>query len=172
MEMACLMAVESVNEGGGPFGAVLVQIDDETNEVIRYWKSHNRVTQLTDPTAHAEVMAIRSACRSLGIYDLGHIHKEESILSQPGSTSHCELFSSCEPCPMCYSALFWARIPVLYFAATRFDASAPGVGFSDKELYDELAIPYTERKTKVYQCECPTASEAFRLWEISDKKEY
>lgn len=172
IEMACNQACESVKSKGGSFGAVIVQIDDDSNEVLRYWKTNNQVTLNNDPTAHAEIMAIRSACKSLGVFDLGNIRKEDSFLKQEGKTSHCEIFSSCEPCPMCYSAIFWARIPALYFAANRYDASKPGIDFSDKELYDELSIDYRNRKTQVFQCLAKNSLEAFKVWESSDKIDY
>lgn len=172
IELACDTATHSVKNGGGPFGAVIVQIDDETNEVLRYWKTSNQVTKSNDPTAHAEVMAIRSACSSLGVFNLGRIEKKDSELTQTGNTSHCEIFSSCEPCPMCYSAIHWARIPVLYFAATRFDAAQPGISFSDEEIYEELKVPYSSRKTKVYQCSTPNSLNAFNLWKNIEKEAY
>ncbi len=172
IEMACSVALESVKSGGGPFGAIIVQIDDETNEVLRYWPANNLVTESSDPTAHAEVMAIRSACQSLGVFNLGSIIKGDSSLPQQGETSHCEIYSSCEPCPMCYSAIFWARIPSLYFAATQFDAAVPGVNFSDEEIYNELRVPYANRKTRVYQCSAPNSLDAFNLWKNIEKKDY
>lgn len=172
MEMACLAALDSVKANGGPFAAVVVQIDDSTNKVLRYWKSSNQVTKANDPTAHAEVMAVRSACASLGVFNLGEISKAESSLAQAGEYSHCEIYSSCEPCPMCYSAVFWARIPTLYFGATRFDAEAQGVGFSDAEIYSELKKPYTNRKTRVCQCSVPNSLDAFNVWKNSDKIDY
>jgi tRNA(Arg) A34 adenosine deaminase TadA len=167
MEMACLEAVHSVRCGHGPFGAVLVQIDDETNRVLRYWKMHNHVTDLNDPTAHAEVLAIRCACAQLGVFDLGHIERETAKLPQHGAISHCEIYSSCEPCPMCMAAVYWARIPALVFAATRFDAAEPGVDFSDEAIYEELATPYRERSMDVRQASDPHALDAFNLWKRS-----
>ncbi|MGD2142315.1 MAG: nucleoside deaminase, partial [Candidatus Bathyarchaeota archaeon] len=118
IEMACNEAKQSLEMGGGPFGAVLLQIDDETGEVIRLWKDHNHVVEQRDPTAHAEISVIRSACRELGVHLLGRIDKAQSRLPQKGETSHCEIYSSCEPCPMCFSAILWARIPVLVFSAS------------------------------------------------------
>jgi tRNA(Arg) A34 adenosine deaminase TadA len=172
VRMACELALESVKNEGGPFGAVIIQVDDETNEIIRYWKSHNRVTLDNDPTAHAEVMAIRSACRSLGLFKLGEIAKSASKLAQEGKTSHCEIFCSTEPCPMCFSAIFWAHIPVVWFAATRFDADQPGLNFSDAALYKELEKPYPQRLTKVYQCEVDNSLDAFNLWKRSQTIQY
>lgn len=172
MEHSCNMALQSVKSGGGPFGAVMVQVDDRTHKIIRYWEASNRVTEQNDPTAHAEVMAIRSACASLGVYNLGEINKDASNLPQPGKTSHCEIYSSCEPCPMCYSAILWARIPRLYFAATRYDAAVPGVEFSDEEIYEELKVPYSERNIQVQQCHVPNSLDAFNLWKNSEKQAY
>jgi tRNA(Arg) A34 adenosine deaminase TadA len=172
MKLACDAATESVKSGGGPFGAVILQIDKETNRIIRYWKTNNQVTQTNDPTAHAEVNAIRSACKSLGVFNLGVIKKSESLLEQPGEFSYCVIYSSTEPCPMCYSAIHWARIPALLFAATRFDAGAEGIGFSDEEIYRELALPYPERKTKVCKCSVDNSVDAFELWKRVDKIEY
>ena len=173
MEMACEEGSISAQYGGGPFGAVIVQIDDETGEVIRYWRNHNHVTEWNDPTAHAEVTTIRAACKELGVFDLGVIHKNESKLPQKGATSHCEIYSSAEPCPMCYAAICWARIPVLYFAATRFDAAQQGVDFSDEEIYRDIARPYKDRQmVKVYQCTCPNSLDAFNYWKRSKKIEY
>lgn len=169
MQLACDTARNSVEAKGGPFGAIILQIDKETNQIIRYWKNHNQVTLINDPTAHAEVMVIRSACKSLGVFNLGEIKQEDSLLDQPGKISYCILYSSTEPCPMCYSAICWANIPVLLFAATRFDAAAEGVNFSDEEIYDELAKPYPKRKTKVYQCTTDNSLDAFNLWKRSNK---
>jgi guanine deaminase len=163
--MACEEAKKSVEEGGGPFGAVLLQVGDETGTVIRFWRDHNRVTECSDPTAHAEVMVIRAACRELGICDLGNIAGE----TEP---SHCELYSSCEPCPMCYGAVVWARIPILVFSATRADASAPGVGFSDNLIHSEMKKDYQYRSVRVYQATCNNALVAFELWKRSVNQRY
>ncbi len=163
--MACEEAKRSVEAGGGPFGAVLLQVDDETGTVIRLWRDHNRVTEYNDPTAHAEVMVIRAASRELRAHDLGSIAGE-------GETSHCELYSSCEPCPMCYSAIFWARIPVLVFSATRADASDPEVGFSDEEIYNEVQKDYQLRSVCVHRMTCDNTIEAFELWKKSGNPRY
>ena len=172
MRMACDEAKKSVENQGGPFGAVLLQIDVDSNQVVRYWVNHNRVTSINDPTAHAEVMAIRSACHSLGVFNLGHIAKEESLLPQPGATSCCLIYSSSEPCPMCYSAICWANISTLFFAATRFDSSVEGVDFSDEKIYNELSKPYSERTLKAYQCTTDNSLDAFNLWKRSPKTPY
>jgi guanine deaminase len=172
IRMACEEAKASVERGGGPFGAVLVQIDDETNEVIRYWRDGNHVTDQNDPTAHAEISVIRAACHQLGLYTLNSIPRNTAKLPQVGETSHCELYSSCEPCPMCYSAVMWARIPVLVFSATRFDAALPGVDFIDAKIYDELSKRYEERLTRVYVSSCNINLEAFHLWKQSENRKY
>lgn len=172
MNLVCDRARKSVGDMGEPFGALILQIDKETNQIIRYWENHNQVTLINDPTAHAEVMCIRSVCKSLGVYNLGEIRKEDSYLNQPGEISYCIIYSSAEPCPMCYSAICWANIPVLLFAATRYDAAVEGVDFSDKEIYDELVRAYSDRKTKVYQCTTDNSLDAFNLWKNTEKKEY
>ncbi|AUP79520.1 nucleoside deaminase [Flavivirga eckloniae] len=172
IEMACEEAKMSIEEEGGPFGAVIVQIDDDTNEVIRYWRNHNQVTSIGDPTAHAEVMTIRSACASLGVFNLAKIEKEQAKLPQQGKTSHCVIFSSAEPCPMCFSAVSWANIEHLYFSATRYDSAVQGVGFSDEAIYNELSKPYHQRKMKVYQCSAPNSLDAFNTWKVIPHIDY
>ena len=172
MRMACTEAKTSVENGGGPFGAVILQVDDETGQIIRYWRNHNQVTSVNDPTAHAEVMTIRSACRSLGVFNLGQIHRSDSRMEQPGDSSYCLIYSSAEPCPMCYSAICWANLRNLYFAATRFDAAVQGVNFSDEEIYYELSRPYEERKLLVRQCTTGNSLDAFNLWKRSEETHY
>jgi len=172
MRMACTAAKDSIGDKGGPFGAVILQIDDSTNMIIRYWMNHNQVTSTNDPTAHAEIMTIRSACASLGVFNLGCIEKTDSLLSQPGATSHCVIYSSAEPCPMCYSAICWAGLPLLLFGATRFDAAVQGVNFSDEAIYEELSKPYSGRNMKVYQCTVDNSLDAFNLWKRSEKTPY
>lgn len=172
INIACEEAVNSVKQGGGPFGALILQIDSDSGRIIRYWVNHNQVTAANDPTAHAEVMAIRSACKSLGVFNLGEIKKGESLLIQPGESSFCVIYSSGEPCPMCYSAICWSGVKYLYFAATRFDAAVEGLNFSDEEIYNELALPYNERKIAVYRCKTDNSLDAFNLWKIIDKIEY
>lgn len=173
MSLACEAAKEGLAGGGGPFGAVILQIDDESNEVIRYWKNHNHVTKWNDPTAHAEVTTIRAACQQLGVFDLSKINKKDSKLPQPGQTSHCIIYSSAEPCPMCYAAISWARMPQLIFAATRYDSAVQGVAFSDEEIYEEMAKPYSQRvMMKVYQSSTENSLDAFNLWKRSPKTPY
>jgi tRNA(Arg) A34 adenosine deaminase TadA len=172
MQLACQAARESVEEKGGPFAAVILQIDNYSNQILRYWVNYNQVTSALDPTAHAEIMAIRSACATLGVFDLGKIREKEAKLPQPGELSHCVIYSSAEPCPMCYSAICWANIPMLFFAATRFDAAAQGVDFSDEAIYEELAKPYSERFVRVYQCTVDNSLDSFNLWKVSPKVQY
>ena len=170
MKMACAAAADSVRARGGPFGAVLVHIDDETGKVIRHWVDCNHVAEYCDPTAHAEISVIRQACKELGVFNLSNISDEISKLMQPTSLSHCELYSSCEPCPMCYGAIRWAQIPVLTFALTRFDAHVHG--FRDMAIYDELALPFESRQLKINKAEFAEALEAFNLWQASENFRY
>jgi guanine deaminase len=164
IELACDLATESVQKGGGPFGAVILQVDSSTGTALRYWATSNGVTKHADPTAHAEVLAIRSACYSLGVFHLDKIQKQASKLNQSGDLSHCILFSSCEPCPMCYGAASWARIPVLFFGATRYDAAGNMINFADADIYEELIKPYAARKIKSFRCTGHKTTEAFELW--------
>jgi|UniRef100_A0A6C0D0R5 tRNA(Arg) A34 adenosine deaminase TadA len=173
MTMACEEALISVQNGGGPFGAVILRIDNDTGKVLEYWKNHNHVELWSDPTAHAEVTTIRVACsdlsRRLGkpVFDLSE------IIDRNGKKSHCVIFSSAEPCPMCFSAIAWARITTLIFAATRFDAAQQGVDFSDEAIYDELKRSYKDRKlVKVYQASCKNSLDAFNLWARMKKVPY
>ena len=166
MKLACDEARKGVQMGGGPFSTVIVQIDDETKKVIRYWVSHNAVVKWIDPTAHGEVTAIRQACKELGVLDLGHIKKDDPNLKLPqqGVTSHCDLYTSAEPCPMCYAATRWARIDNIFFAATVYDAAAQGVNFSDEPIYAELSLNYSDRKrlgANCYQCTTDNSLDAF-----------
>lgn len=123
MRRAIELAEANVKAGGGPFGAVIVQHGGVIAEGV------NRVTKQIDPTAHAEIEAIRSACKKLETFDL----------------KGCEIYSSCEPCPMCLGAVLWARLDRVYFAATQEDAAA--AGFDDANFYAELQSAKTERKT-------------------------
>lgn len=139
----------SIEKGGGPFGACIVR----NNEIIAI--SHNTVTIDNDPTAHAEINAIRLAAKKLGKFDL----------------SDCEIYSSTEPCPMCLSAIYWARIPIVYFATSRQDAE--DIGFSDKFIYDEITKDIENRKVKMIQLDKSKSLEVFELWkQKEDKIEY
>lgn len=173
MRLANKTALKSVKHGGGPFGAVIVQIDDKTGRVIRYWVNHNHVTQWHDPTAHAEISTIRAAAHQLGVTDLGHINKKQSNLSQPHQWSHCVIYSSAEPCPMCLSAIYWAGIKTLVFAATQFDSAAQGVDFSDEMIYEELKKPYRKRQQmQVYQSTTNNSLDAFNYYKRQPVKRY
>jgi guanine deaminase len=125
---------------GGPFGAVIVR-----NEQIvgRGW---NRVTSANDPTAHAEISAIREACSRLGVFSL----------------AGCDIYTSCEPCPMCLAAIYWARLDRVFFAATRQDAAA--AGFDDGRIYDELAMDIGCRSLPMMQDLQAEACQAFAEW--------
>ncbi|MBN2704314.1 MAG: nucleoside deaminase [Pontiellaceae bacterium] len=125
---------------GGPFGAVVVK------DQIIIGRGWNRVTSANDPTAHAEVEAIRNACTALESFSL----------------EGCELYASCEPCPMCLSAIYWARIDALYFAATRNDAS--DAGFDDARLYEEIPKPWNARTLLTETDLRPEAQRVFDAW--------
>lgn len=150
MEEAIRLSIQNVEEGiGGPFGAVIVK-----NDVI-IARGSNRVTLDNDPTAHAEVVAIREACRELGSFQL----------------DDCVIYSSCEPCPMCLSAIFWARPTALFYANTKEDAAL--INFDDAFIYEQIGIPFEKRGIYTRQIMRDEALEAFRLWSQSpNKKEY
>ena len=149
MRLAIEKSLQSIDNGGGPFGAVVVK----DGEVIA--AASNSVTIDNDPTAHAEVNAIRLACKKLGTFDL----------------SGCDIYASCEPCPMCLAAIYWARIDRLYYANTKADADK--IGFSDKFIYDEFAKPESERLIKTVTLLRNEAVKAFEKWDNkTDKKEY
>lgn len=149
MRKAIDLSVENVGNGGGPFGAVITR----DGKIVA--TGVNRVTVDHDPTAHAEVSAIRAACEKLGTFDL----------------SGCEIYSSCEPCPMCLGAIYWAHIDKLYFGNDKHDAAA--IGFDDSFIYDELALPREERRLPVEILMEKEAMQAFDLWENKkDKIEY
>lgn len=131
---------------GGPFGAVVVK----DGAIIA--EGFNQVTSANDPTAHAEVTAIREACRKLGSFKL----------------EGCEIYTSCEPCPMCLSAIFWARIDRIYYANTREDAAR--IGFDDDELYHEVARPLAERTIPNEQLLADEGRIAFDAWDTKPDK--
>lgn len=173
MKMASEEALKSVQNGGGPFGAVIVQIDDASHKVIRYWINHNHVAEWMDPTAHAEVTTIRTATRELGVLNLGHINKNEAKLPQPGEWSHCVMYSSAESCPMCTAAIYWAGIKEVAFAATRFDAAVKGVDFSDEMIYEEFARPYARREhMKVVHSNSANSLDAFNYYKRNNVARY
>ncbi|MFO0906414.1 MAG: nucleoside deaminase [Pirellulales bacterium] len=147
---AIRLSIEKMEAGqGGPFGAIVVR---DGQVIGRGW---NQVTTTNDPTAHAEVVAIRDACRSLGDFVL----------------TNCDIYCSCEPCPMCLAAIYWSRLERVYFAARCPDAAA--AGFDDGEIYSELSKPWGERKLFNEQALRDEANEAFRRWEKkSDRIKY
>jgi tRNA(Arg) A34 adenosine deaminase TadA len=141
MLLAISKAEENIFTGeGGPFGAVVVR----DGKIIA--AAGNRVTSTNDPTAHAEVVAIREACKSLDTFDL----------------TGCEIYASCEPCPMCLGAIMWARIGKLYYAADRVDAAR--AGFDDELFYTELALPADKRMMKPVQLLQKEANHVFDKW--------
>jgi tRNA(Arg) A34 adenosine deaminase TadA len=147
MAQAIQLAIETVNSGrGGPFGAVVAR----NGEVIA--EGANQVTSTKDPTAHAEVNAIRAACKKLGVFEL------------PG----CEIYTSCEPCPMCLGAIYWARLSQIYFASVAADAAK--VGFDDSLIYREIAKPLSQRAIPMIQMMRQEALAAFRAWEEKPNK--
>ncbi len=149
MREAMALAEASVQNGGGPFGAVVVR----AGRVVG--RGSNRVTADNDPTAHAEVMAIRDACRTLGSYSL----------------EGCELYVNCEPCPMCLAAAYWARLERIYHAATRQDAAA--AGFDDALIYQEVCLPPAQRRMPLEQLLPEEAGTAFAAWgDKADRVDY
>ena len=149
MREAIALAVESVAAGGGPFGAVVVK----DGRIVS--RGSNRVTLANDPTAHAEVNAIRQAAATLGTFDL----------------SGCELYTSCEPCPMCLGAIYWAHIDKVYYGCTKADAKE--AGFDDSFIYDEMALPHEARRLASERILGDDAMAAFRAWgEKTDKIKY
>lgn len=147
MREAIALSAEGMRSGqGGPFGCVIVK----DGQVVG--RGTNRVTSTNDPTAHAEVVAIREACRSLGTFEL----------------SGCELFTSCEPCPMCLAAAYWARLDRLFFANTRKDAAS--IGFDDEMLYQELPLPVEERRLEMKPLLRDEAYAVFEEWAAKPDK--
>lgn len=144
---AIRLSIENVTSGkGGPFGAVIVK----DGKIIAC--GANGVTSTNDPTAHAEVVAIRNACATLGTFQL----------------DGCEIYTSCEPCPMCLGAIYWARPDKMYFANTKKDAA--DIQFDDQFIYEELEVPYQQRKLNTEQMMREEALEAFRIWSESINK--
>ena len=134
---------------GGPFGAVIAK----DGKIIG--QGSNRVTSLNDPTAHAEIMAIRDACKNLESFSLD------------GS----EIYTSCEPCPMCLAAIYWARISRIYYANTRVDVAL--IGFDDAYIYDQISLSADKRDIKMEKIDFPRALEVFKQWkQKKDKTEY
>ena len=149
MRKAIELSIENVKNGGGPFGAVIVK----EGEIVA--PGVNRVTANHDPTAHAEVSAIRAACQKLDTFDL----------------SGCEIYTSCEPCPMCLGAIYWAHLDKIYYGNNKADAAR--IGFDDSFIYDELALERKDRKKVMEEMLPEEAKAAFQAWEDkADKVEY
>lgn len=149
MRRAIALSVESVRNGGGPFGAVIAKDGNIIAE------GSNRVTIDNDPTAHAEVNTIRKACRQLGSFDL----------------SGCEIYTSCEPCPMCLGAIYWAHLDKIYYANDRKDAAT--IGFDDDFIYNEIELPPYRRNKPSEVLLRDEAIKAFQMWQNkTDKTEY
>ncbi len=141
------LAKKHMQDGqGGPFGAIVVQ-----NDAI-VGSGFNSVTSRNDPTAHAEVQAIRDACQKLSTFQL----------------DDCEIFSSCEPCPMCLGAIYWARPKALYFAASRRDAAL--AGFDDDFIYQEIALPIEKRSIPTFHVVTQGHTEVFELWKLKEDR--
>jgi tRNA(Arg) A34 adenosine deaminase TadA len=149
MMRAIELSIDSVNSRGGPFGSVIVKNDKILGE------GSNKVTSTNDPTAHGEIVAIRLACKNLNNFNL----------------SGCDLYTSCEPCPMCLSAIYWAHIDKIYYANTRSDARK--INFDDSLIYSELTKKVDQRKIPTVQLMREEASKAFELWDKKiDKVKY
>ena len=146
MRKAIELSIENIASGGGPFGAVITR----DGEIIA--TGVNRVTSEHDPTSHAEVNAIRNACRKLNTFDL----------------AGCEIYTSCQPCPMCLGAIYWAHIDKIYYGNTKTDAKE--IGFDDSFIYDELALPDSLRRLPAESLLSDEAIRAFRLGDESDSK--
>jgi tRNA(Arg) A34 adenosine deaminase TadA len=150
LKLACDLATLSIKRGGGPFGAVVIKNDSQ--EIVG--RGHNMVAIEKDPTLHAEMVAIKNACRFLGDFNL----------------SGCSLYTSCEPCPMCLSACYWARIPVIYYGNTKNDAKK--INFDDSFIYDEIKKSNEERTIKMVRLtECSQYSiQSFNTWEEKEDR--
>lgn len=146
MRRAIELSLDNVKKGGGPFGAVIVR----KGEILA--ESYNLVTALNDPTAHAEINVIREAARKLETFDL----------------SGCVIYASCEPCPMCLGAIYWARIDEVVFANTTSDAQK--IGFADSQIYKEISLPPQGRNIEFRQLLREEALKAFKAWEESENK--
>jgi guanine deaminase len=146
MARAIQLSIENVYAGGGPFGAVVVRDGAIIAEGV------NRVTSSNDPTAHAEVSVIRAACAKLGTFEL----------------KDCELYTSCEPCPMCLGAIYWARLARVYFGNLAADAAR--IGFDDAFIYREIAQPHARREIPMIPMMREEALAGFRAWEEKPNK--
>ena len=149
MQKAIELSIKNIRNNGGPFGCVIVK----NNKIIS--EGVNGVTQNNDPTAHAEIVAIRNACKKLNTFDL----------------SGCELYTSCEPCPMCLSAIYWSHVDNIFYANTRDDAK--NIDFDDSFIYSEISKKNEDRKIPIKQMLRKEALKAFELWsKKTDKIKY
>lgn len=149
IEHAISLSTENVKNNGGPFGAIIVKEGKIVGEGV------NRVTSSNDPTAHAEIIAIRNACANLNTFDL----------------SGCKIYSSCEPCPMCLSAIYWSKLDCIYFANDKTDAA--NAGFRDDFIYEEITKPLALRNVPTLKIDTKTAITAFEIWiQKKDKVNY
>ncbi len=134
------LSIQSAKTSGGPFGSVIVK----DNKIIS--EGYNKVTSTNDPTAHGEIVAIREACKKLNTFNL----------------TGCDIYSSCEPCPMCLSAIYWSHIDKIFYANTREDAK--NIDFDDSLIYKEINKDKNDRKIKMFQMHRDEALEAFTIW--------
>ena len=146
MNRAIELSINNIKNNGGPFGCVIVH----NNKIIA--EGVNRVTSNNDPTAHAEIVAIREACKKLDTFNL----------------QGTQLYTSCEPCPMCLSAMYWAHIDKIFYGNSRNDAAK--INFDDKFIYDEFKVKMSHRKIPLVQLSSEYAIKAFKLWEEEDNK--
>ena len=146
MNRAIDLSISNIKNNGGPFGCIIVQNDEIVAEGV------NQVTLHNDPTAHAEIIAIREACKAKNIFNL----------------SGFELYTSCEPCPMCLSAIYWAHIDKIYYGNSREDAAK--INFDDKFIYEEFKLNMSQRKISIKQLCKTEAIKAFKLWEKEENK--
>lgn len=146
MEAIALSKKSIENNEGGPFGCIVVKND----EIVG--RGNNQVILQNDPTAHAEIVAIKDACKTLGTFQL----------------DGCEIYTSCEPCPMCLGAIYWARPDIVYYANTRHDAAA--IGFDDSMIYQEMAIDMNNRKIPTINLCRQNAAAVFQQWAEKDNK--
>ncbi len=146
MEAIALAKKGIENNEGGPFGCIVVKNDSIIG------RGNNKVTLTNDPTAHAEIMAIRDACKNIGSFQL----------------NSCEIYTSCEPCPMCLGAIYWARPYIVYYANTREDAAA--IGFDDSMIYEQMAMDPGLRKIPLINLCRPKALRVFEYWSANPDK--
>lgn len=146
IEKAIQLALEGIASGGGPFGAVIV-----LNDII-IGEGNNCVVLHNDPTAHAEIMAIRTACKKLNTYDLS------------GSV----IYSTCEPCPMCLAAIWWSRINKIFYSNDRHDAKK--IGFDDEDIYNEVSLPLNKRKLQIEKITTINSKIPFKMWANKEDK--